>query len=275
MTSSTQPFRNALAIFGALTATCAIPLTILTHELDLHNVPWMLIFHALCLLATIPLFFRKNLGSQMLTRALWWQTLLFGVLLLASERGAGFAIACFMSMGALMALVGAGRIGPTEEDEDSPFHPIAFRTPLMIALVLAIADTVTLFLYAGVGLERFSINSPLLTVAGIAMLVGLHGMYRLKLWGVALNLVTNLVVAGLILHGVFEIPAPLNAGLIATALIQLFLPIPMLGKIIENVCNDGVQKAAEAVSPLGEVAEVVQESRVAVEAVVEVAPASR
>ena len=227
-----KPHRRAAVVLGTVTAAFAIPLTTLTSGLDLGGVPWVFGFHGLCLLATIPLYLHERLGSQLLARAFWWQTLLFGSLLFVSGSGHDFTVSVFLVLGTLTALIGAGRQGLIEAEEGSPFQPVAFRRSLLLALILALADTVALFLYAGVALQREFISSPWpLLAAGCAMLVGLHGMYRLKLWGVALNLLTNLVVAGLILTEVLDIRAPLNVGLVATAVAQLLLPIPMLRAI--------------------------------------------
>ena len=90
-----------------------------------------------------------------------------------------------------------------------------------------------LLLYAGVVLERKSVDSPWLMLgAGLAMIVGLVGMYRLKLWGVALNLLTNLELAGLVLNNTIQIRSPLDMGLIATAVAQLLISPPMLKAVV-------------------------------------------
>ena len=266
-----RTIRTLMVVLGGLVAALAFPLShMMGSEIEV-PLTWRL--HGLCLLMAIPLSFRTHLGSQMLARAVWWQTLFLLFLvclgpvlydslqnpwrsweLLTPWRFWDFLgsipnVAVFMSVGSLTALVGAGRVGLNEGEEDnSQFQPIAFRTPLMMALTLALADTVTLFLHAGLGFEKKApwINSPcLLLMAGFAMLVGLHGMYRLKLWGLVLNMVTNLVVAGLVLTDMIDIGMPvLNGALVATALAQLLIPLPMLRRIVANICNSEAQDGA-------------------------------
>ena len=54
------------------------------------------------------------------------------------------------------------------------------------------------------------------------------GLYRLQVWGLVLNIVANLLIAGLALCGALAIPSLLAASLATTAVIQLALPMPLV-----------------------------------------------
>ena len=110
------------------------------------------------------------------------------------------------------------------------FSPTAFRTTLIASLLLGLADTWALIFYSAMMEEV----GPMLLSAGV-MSVALYGLYRMKVWGLGLCVVANVVIAGMAISGVFELPDVLAWGLTATALIQLLLPVPLLASVSRSM----------------------------------------
>jgi hypothetical protein len=142
-----------------------------------------------------------------------------------------------MTCGAVMALASgaslllAGRAGLTS-DAPSRFSPIAYRGSLMLALIMAMADAEVLLLWGGLALEQnyhCSVGEVgALFACSAAMIVAVYGLYSLKVWGLALNIAANIVIAVLAVTRSIPIPRDGEWGLVATAAVQLVLPIPLL-----------------------------------------------
>jgi hypothetical protein len=64
--------------------------------------------------------------------------------------------------------------------------------------------------------------------------LALHGLYRLKIWGLGLNIVANVLIAGMALGGVLDLPDVLANLLAATAVAQLFIPAPLLFAMVKR-----------------------------------------
>ena len=106
----------------------------------------------------------------------------------------------------------------------------------MVSLVMALADTGSLLFYGGVTLEEshgWSASLPFLVSAAV-MMVAIHGLYRLRLWGLALNIVANIVIAIIALTGVLDLPNVLAYALAATALVQLLIPVPLVRTMLRG-----------------------------------------
>lgn len=177
--------------------------------------------------------------AQLAGRAVLWQGWVLGALILIhglTRMGwydrRGMVAGAILLTGATAALGALWRSGL-----DTPggrFAPAAFRMSLIVSLVAALADTQALLLYSGVLLESpralshtLSTIAPLLLSAG-AMSLAIVGVYRLRVWGVALNILTNIVVATCAITGLFDLPKILAVGFVATAVLQLLIPVPML-----------------------------------------------
>lgn len=179
------------------------------------------------LVAAAGLVWRESLPSQLLVRAVLWSNLLLGVLL--SVDGNGHE----QTLGGLLALsTGAGLLvlGRSGLAAPSPvFSPAAFRGSLILALVMALADAQPLALFGvfQLGKSNPAEAAPLLACAAL-MVVAIVGLARLRVWGLVLNLVANLLIAGLALGGALKVPQLLAWTLATTALIQLLLPLPMI-----------------------------------------------
>jgi hypothetical protein len=131
------------------------------------------------------------------------------------------AVAVVCSAGALLA---AGRSGL--EEGEGRFRPVAFRGTLMLALVLAMADTGAL-LWIGSGNLMFDHRPSALLVA-VPMLLGVVGLLRLRTWGLIVSLASNILMVVLGLTRVLYLPGPLRGLFVGTAILQLLVPLPML-----------------------------------------------
>jgi uncharacterized protein YjbI with pentapeptide repeats len=198
---------------------------------------------AVLLLAAAQMTLRARFVPQMLARAIWWSNLIVGTLmahLLAADgyRTAGTvaALACGV------AILVTGRRGLDHSVEDAAadrFRPVAFRGLLTVALVMAFADAQTLafsgILQLGVGARGWTWLTALTSagptfVCAVVMAVAVWGLLRLRTWALLLNLVANFVIAGLALHGHLGLATPVAATLAGTALVQAFLPVPILAR---------------------------------------------
>lgn len=206
--------------------------------------------HALAVLLPIAMLLRaerwlavRELGRQMLARAVAWSSLLIGVLVAVwgvrdvSVTGPVIALG---SAAALLALGGRG-LGLSS----GSFRPLAFRGQLLVALVLAMADAQTL-LFSGI-VDNARLFSPpgfsaleslgllLLNIVltpslwgAAAMMLAVWGLLRLRTWALLLNLVLNVVVGIGAMTGVLAVSLPVAGALVTTAGIQLLLAVPIL-----------------------------------------------
>lgn len=186
---------------------------------------------------------RRHLGSQMLVRAVLWSNLVIGLLVAVwgytvfAPTGSVIAI----GSGTALLIMGGRGLGVS----DRSFRPVAFRSQLLVALVLACADAETLLFSAllGVGMQvkvalagqgdaelvgvaLRSIAPPL--CAGLVMVLAVWGLYRMRVWALLLNIVANLVIAWAALSGHLGLSLPVAGSLALTAALQLLLPVPIL-----------------------------------------------
>jgi hypothetical protein len=163
----------------------------------------------------------RRIGGQLLARGIWWSLLLLGGLVAVMERsdysGCGIALASACS------LLAMGRNGL--DAEEGPFQPVAFRGTLMLALVMAIADTATCLWWAVAQLSSPREIRLILLVP--VMLAGVVGLLRLRTWGLLVSLACNVLVVILGGTGALRLPHELRPLLIGTAVVQLLVPIPM------------------------------------------------
>ncbi|MBV1859889.1 MAG: hypothetical protein KUG77_15870 [Nannocystaceae bacterium] len=206
----------------------------------------------------------RELGKQMMLRALVWSALVIGVLVsvfgLQDYAWTGLPIS--LGAGAALLLMNGRGLGLTSPS----FRPQAFRGHLLIALVLATADAQTLLfsmaLKFGVFAQRIMFSSSaagislgeLVTDPGVwsslfaqtfplmvcsAVMVGaVVGLYRLRTWALLLNLVANVCIASLAMSGAIGLTLPVAAALATTATMQLLLPVPILASALGDKLRD-------------------------------------
>lgn len=187
---------------------------------------------------SLQLIRKDDIGSQMLMRAVLWSSVVVGALVAANfmlevERvvGAGIAVAC------ASALLALGSRGLDEPAPGDVFAPDRFRGKLLLALVMASADALTL-LFSGamqlrVGMEGWNLVDTIdyagpTMIATAVMALAVWGLYRLRTWALFLNLAANIAIAFYALEGSLNLSGSVAIALTATAGVQMFLPVPIL-----------------------------------------------
>jgi hypothetical protein len=179
------------------------------------------------------LLWNRRLGAQLVARACWWCFLVVGVLgaCVSGQRDGGWHPAVAVGFAGL-ALLAAGRSGLA--DERSRFKPVAFRGTLQLSLVLAMADTASLAM-CGLGwlllTPQPSDAARLLPLAALTGL-GVVGLLRLRTWGLLVAFASNVLVGALALAKALPVPAPLQKLFVATALLQVIVPLPMIVRLV-------------------------------------------
>jgi hypothetical protein len=174
------------------------------------------------------LVWTNRLTAQLLARGAWWSMLLLAMLAaMSGRRDAGFGVfVASCSAGALLAAGGAGLASRGR------FAPVAFRTTLLVSLVLAIADTGAITWFS-VGEATFDHKYAMPCIA-VPMIVGVIGLVRLRTWGLIVNALTNAAIIALVHASVLPLPSPLRQLFIASAAVQLVIPLPMFVSIVRG-----------------------------------------
>ena len=173
----------------------------------------------------------RLLSLQVAARAVLLQLTVFGVLVLAQNTfvnsySDGTWTGVQIALTGLIPLFILGRRGLHRES--GAFAPNLFRNTLLASLLFGLADTWALLFYALFD----GWMTGLLASAGL-MATALYGLYHLKVWGLVLCIIGNLVVASLALSGALDLPDVLVYGLAATAGIQLLLPVPVVARMLK------------------------------------------
>jgi hypothetical protein len=232
--------RRLAATLGSLAAAAALPVAFLSsmHPPGLAELAILLIPTVLCTLSAV-LLHHGYLGSQVLARATWWSNLIFGLLVSISAGDTeGNRLGFMLAIGSGLALLAMGRAGLDHGARAGRFHPVAFRGSLIVALVMALADAQSLLFFGSmIVFDHVRMGQPLdllpLACAGV-MMIAVFGIFRLAVWGLALNLLANVAIAALGLTGVLELPGPIVGALVATAVLQLLLPVPLLVAMVRG-----------------------------------------
>lgn len=181
---------------------------------------------------------QPSLGAQVLCRAVWWSSLVVGLLVAINygeriDRGIGSIVA----VSCAVALLASGERGLDIREPDHPFAPVRFRGHLLLALVMATADALTLAFSALMqlrfGMDGWNLGATLgyagpTTVAAVVMGVAVWGVYRLRTWALFLNLIANIAIAYFALEGTLNLSPSVSVMLAGTAAVQCFIPVPIL-----------------------------------------------
>ena len=180
------------------------------------------------------LFFVRRLEPQILARSVLWGALVFGTLLACAAdtpETEAHAVSLGLVLGCGGALLALGATGLDAPAARAAFVPQAFRGVLVAILVMAVADTCTLLFWGGLGLEGH-LHRPATFLAftlggGGLMLLAVIGLYGLRVWGFALNVLANVVIAAgaWLVDG---LATEIAACLTATAVGQLLVGLPLL-----------------------------------------------
>lgn len=181
---------------------------------------------------------QPRLGSQLLCRAVWWSNLVVG-LLVAINYGemVDKAIGSVIAVSCAVALLASGDRGLDIREPDHPFSPVRFRGQLLLALVMAAADALTLAFSALMqlrfGMAGWNFGAALsyagpTVLAAAVMAVAVWGVYRLRTWALLLNLVANIAIAYFAMEGSLNLSPSVSVTLASTAALQCFIPVPIL-----------------------------------------------
>jgi hypothetical protein len=191
------------------------------------------------------LVWTNRLTAQLLARGAWWSMLLLGMLVaMSGRRDAGFGVfVASCSGGALLAAGGAGLASRGR------FAPVAFRSTILISLVLAIADTGAITWF-GVGAATFDRMTWIPCVA-VPMIIGVIGLVRLRTWGLIVNAITNVAIIALVATDTLALPSPLRQLFMVSAAVQLLIPLPMLVSIVRGKApNPAAWRRTKLVVPI-------------------------
>lgn len=193
---------------------------------------------AAILVAGVVLSVRRHAGAQLLGRAcLWSVTLLANITLIAVDQFGGtdpdFETYLVQGMLALVvvscvaALLGLNR-WTVAVDDPTVFRPAAFRSLLVLSLVMGMADGLVLTVFGLAAWDPANlICAALIFGAGI-------GLYRLRAWGLLAMAVANLAEMLLAFNSVLQLPDAGVYMLGATSLVQMILPVPIYAAVIRG-----------------------------------------
>jgi hypothetical protein len=195
------------------------------------------------LVLSAALVHRRAVGSQILARSVWWANLVLGILLsIAGSPSAARSLGAILVVACGAPLLAMGSSG-LDEGGRSAFRPVAFRTTLMLAMTMAVADAQAL-LFWGVAQLEDNERVPGLVLVGAALVssVSIVGLYRLRVWGLLSGALSATAVIVLMLSGVCRLDGPLSPCFITTSAVQLLLPCPIFVAIARG-------RAPAAVTP--------------------------
>jgi hypothetical protein len=212
-------------IASAASFAVAVMLWKIAHPEHAPGTEWILLGAVVAVPAVAAaLVWVRRLEAQLLARATWWSLMLAGALAATVVGGYAARPGCALVAGNAIALLASGSTGL--DAGGGRFQPVAFRGTLLLALVLAIADTGAL-LWCGLANFLFDGRARALLLVPL-LATGVVGLLRLRTWGLLVSIASNLLVAILALTGVLGLPPELRALFATTATLQLLVPIPML-----------------------------------------------
>lgn len=193
----------------------------------------------LSLLSCAVLVWRPHVGAQMFVRACCWSYLVVSTFAMAGIPGA----LLLMPWSLLAAALGSGTVllvlgdrGLEPERYQGVFVPAAHRVTLTVAMILAMADLQALLAIN----QANHWSNPVANLCALGMLSAVLGLYRLRAWGLWLNLVMNVLVAALALDGdlLGTSPRALEYMFVLTTVAQLGLVFPLVRSIIRGQADE-------------------------------------
>lgn len=174
----------------------------------------------------------RNLGAQLLARAVWWANLGLGAIICVLGGGSsdGMAAPVALTLLCAFALLVSGRKGLGEAGERGGYAPAAFRSSLLLLMVLALADAQTFLLFSVLLNDKNHAwqMQAILVPATVAYTVGFVGLYRLALWGAILNVATSVVVFAVCASGISPMDHELRNVLCVFSAVHVLAAAPML-----------------------------------------------
>jgi hypothetical protein len=200
------------------------------------HLPHALWLPTALLVAAAGLMWHRQLASQLFARAVLWSNLILGGLItvLGSDRERTVALVLLgATAGALLLL---GRRG-LDEKTPGAFAPVAFRRTLLALMVMALADAQTLLLFATLSFEDSFVHASRAATylaLGGGLVLGIVGLYRLRVWGLLLHAASCGALIALALLGALQLPVELGWALAATAIAQLVISAPLAFALVRG-----------------------------------------
>lgn len=208
------------------------------HRLPDAAVGWVMLGGPLLAAALV---WVPRLEAQIFSRAILWGYLFwssFGSLII--DDADPNRLLLVVGLGSAGALLLLPKEGLEQRPVSSRFAPVAFRGVLVLMVILALADGLVLgTTFLGFSSE-WSPDYGLLAFLGTGsalMMLAVVGLLRMRGWGFALNLGTNVVVAtgAWLLDGM---PWELALGVTSTAVLQILIALPLARRIAKPGAQD-------------------------------------
>ncbi|HEY4122034.1 MAG TPA: hypothetical protein VGM56_29405, partial [Byssovorax sp.] len=108
-------------------------------------------------------------------------------------------------------------------------RPVAFRATLSLGMILAVADAQALSFIGALSIEAHHASGRpwLLFACAAALGASIVGLYRLRVWGLALAFVGALAVGACALSDAFGVPENIARMFAATSALALLVPLPV------------------------------------------------
>ena len=176
-------WRRLLAGIGGLGS--GIALVVWVHDHNIYKVaPAILAVLVAAFAVHVP-----RLGPQVFARAAWWANLGLGSMIAFTSASESDEALSYLAPSAFALLV-VGRQGIAEAEERTGHVAGAFRSALLLLMVLALADAQTFTVFGLITLDADPIGYTLLLFgAAGALVIGFVGLFRLALWGAVVNAV--------------------------------------------------------------------------------------
>jgi hypothetical protein len=185
----------------------------------------------------------RQLRSNILVRGIAAWNLVYAIGFSFSEFNVNCVLSVLLAITTGRSLQLLGERGLDGSDGSSSFEPVRFRGVLIVALVMAGADTMMLlgatagagsFVVASYFVEGLEVwghqlpNLGLSAAAAALMGVNVWGLWRLRTWALFSSMIANVGIAALALSGWLPVGDSYAIALASTAGIQLLLPLPIL-----------------------------------------------
>ncbi len=122
--------------------------------------------------------------------------------------------------------------GRPDHQSSSRFQPVVHFGTLTAALILAVADTLSLLFWGSMAARGDAIDTAAALIAcGALMGIGVYGLFRMRTWALFLNLFSNILIATIAALSLIDV-GPLALVLIATAGLQLVVAMPIFASIL-------------------------------------------
>jgi hypothetical protein len=227
--------RRLLAMFLAIGSGCAFALSFTIGD-DWSMAALDLIVGLLCVVGGLALRGRST-GAQIFARGAIWSSAVFQVLFIhllsyGSPGGMSDSVLVITAGCVIAACLSLHFAGRPDHHSSSDFQPVAHLGTLTVALILAVADTLSLLFWGGLAAQGGAMDSAFGLIGfGALMGLGVYGLLRMRTRALLLNLVSNILIASVEALGIIDV-GPLALVLITTAGLQLLVVMPILATIL-------------------------------------------